>query len=206
MHAIIAIVVLSASTALTHAYLDAGWHSKSEIDRLASQLRELPDSIGDWNRTAKNEIPNGTLRTLKCYGYLSESYENSSSGAVISVAVLFGPRGPIAVHTPEICYSSAGTEPVAPRKVSSIETGTYKDEFWMTRFSKKGLQEPSLEVWYAWSDGGPWRASENPRYWMTDHLYKLQLSGKPSKGGGVSDCQSFLQSFLPVLRKQLATH
>lgn len=203
MIAVVAVVVITGTIAIAHAYLEGGWQSESEIESIASKLQELPDSFGDWKRTSKKEIPARILRVLRCYGYLSETYENSSSGGVISVAVLFGPRGPIAVHTPEICYSSVGTQVQGTRRSTSIESENHRDEFWITQFAKEGFQEPCLEVWYGWSDGGRWHASENPRYWATNHLYKLQLSGQPRKDGTHSDCSSFLENFLPVLRKHL---
>lgn len=203
--ALIAIGVITATTAITHAYLEAGWQSQSQIKALAARLQELPDSFGDWQRTSRKEIPSRILQVLRCYGYISDSYENTQTGSVISVAVLFGPRGPIAVHTPEICYSSVGTQSVGSRRTDSIESGNTTDVFWSTRFTKQGIQEPILEVWYGWSDGGAWHASENPRYWMTDFLYKLQISGQLQRGDGTSDCRSFLHSFLPVLRKHLGS-
>ncbi len=202
---ILVIFTVTTMTALTQRYLEAGWHSQSEIAALSSKLRELPDSFGDWKRIERKEIPQKVERILNCYGYINDSYENSRSGAVVSVAVLLGPRGPIAVHTPEICYSSVGAQLSTTRRVASIESKNHRDDFWKAQFSKDGDQEPSIEVWHAWSDGGPWCASENPRYWMTDLLYKLQLSGDPPTEGGASDCHSFLESFLPILRKHLGT-
>jgi hypothetical protein len=203
--AILAIFTITAITALTQNYLEAGWHSQSEIALLSSKLREIPDTFGDWKRIERKEIPQKVERVLNCYGYINDIYENSRSGAVVSVAVLFGPRGPIAVHTPEICYSSVGTQLATSRRAVRIESENHQDEFWMAQFSKQGEQEPGFEVWHAWSDGGPWCASENPRYWMTDVLYKLQLSGDPPNEDGGSDCRSFLQSFLPILRQHLGT-
>lgn len=201
--AILAVFAVTATTALTQRFLEAGWHSRSQIAALSSKLRELPESFGDWKRVDRKEIPQRVERILNCHSYVNDTYENSRSGAVISVAVLFGPRGPIAVHTPEICYSSVGAQLASTRQIASIESGNHRDEFWKAQYSKHGNQDPSFEVWYAWSDGGPWHASENPRYWMTDVLYKLQLSGEPTTEAGGSDCQAFLKSFLPILRDRL---
>ena len=47
-----------------------------------------------------------TVEMLECTGNIVRTYENQRTGEVVSVFVIVGPAGPIAVHTPEICYSS----------------------------------------------------------------------------------------------------
>ena len=122
-------------------------------------------------------------------------YRNQTTGAMINAALLFGPRGPIAVHTPEICYDSVGTEQTRERQVESIKTDAGTHQLWSVQFSKAPDPEPSIEVWYAWSDGGTWEAKENPRLWMTDKLYKIQIAGPvdPDK----RPCRDFMKAFLP---------
>ena len=115
--------------------------------------------------------------------------------------VLFGPRGPIAVHTPEICLGSIGSA-VGERQLESISTDTGKHEFWSVQFATKFDVQPSLEVWYAWTYGTRWEASKNPRYLLTENLYKLQVSG-PVSNQVQQPCREFLEALLPNLEKVL---
>lgn len=200
---LIGILVITAITSMARNYLEAGWTNQSSIESHAENLRQLPEQIGDWVCSSTDDLPDNARKILKCHGFINRSYWNSQTGATVTVAILFGPRGPIAVHTPEICYSGAGTRPVADKRSVEIKTAEKSDRFWTIQFSRGAEQSPSLEVWYAWSDGGPWTASEQPRFWLTDSLYKIQLAGTPAKTNAESDCKSFLRALVPVLRQKL---
>ncbi|WP_164101193.1 exosortase-associated EpsI family protein [Candidatus Laterigemmans baculatus] len=205
------LVALAVMTSLTvasrtlHAYLNGSWSESVDVQAAALRLPDLPEECGPWVQVKDEALPQAAAETLRCYGYLNREYWNPATGDRVSVAVLFGPRGPIAVHTPEICYSSAGTVPLAERAVATVETEAGRDQFWHIQFARADASpssesRPDLDVWYAWSDGGPWQASEHPRFWMTDSLYKIQLAGQPSADGTTLPCRDFLVSFLPVLR------
>src|SRR5690606_36914398 len=131
-------------------------------------LPQLPEQVGPWVRVGDHELPASAQKQLRCYGYLNREYWNPNTGDRVSVALLFGPRGPIAVHTPEICYSSAGTQPIGTRVVETVDADGETGEFWHIQFSRGDEPLPHLDVWYAWSDGGPWYAGEYPRLWLTD--------------------------------------
>ena len=198
-----AVLVITLFSSFARNYLEAGGSSQLEIATDTGKLLELPEQIGDWVCSSNEELPENAKRILKCYGFINRSYWNPQSGATVTVAVLFGPRGPIAVHTPEVCYSGVGTRQVADRRATEIKTSEQSDRFWTVQFTRGADTSPSLEVWYAWSDGGPWVASEQPRFWLTDSLYKIQLAGEPSKINSESECKNFLRALLPILRQKL---
>ena len=200
---LISILVITAVTSMMRNYLEAGWSNQSLLETQAENLRQLPEQIGDWVASSTNDLPENAMRILKCHGFINRSYWNPQTGGTITIAILFGPRGPIAVHTPEICYSGVGTRPIADRRSVEIKTAEKSDRFWTIQFSRGADPAPSLEVWYAWSDGGAWVASEQPRFWLTDSLYKIQIAGTPAKTNAESDCKSFLRALMPVLRQRL---
>jgi len=185
------------------SYLEAGSLSKAELESMSRQLEQIPTTFGDWERVAEAALPDKIQRTLQCHGAIHHSYQNSRTGAKIQVAVLFGPRGPIAVHTPDICYAGAGTRAISERKAAEIRSESHSDTFWTLQLAREIDLNPIHEVWYAWSDGGPWKASEQPRFWPTSNLYKIQVAGTPSGDPADSDCKSFLAEFLPVLRTKI---
>ena len=195
------VVGLIGLSGAVHGFLGGRWTIPADLTAQGAELHQLPKQVGEWVQVDERPLQDNAQRLLRCYGSTLRDYRNERTGDVISVAVLFGPRGPIAVHTPEVCYSSAGTEPIGQRERRTIPTRPEPSDFWRTRFRQLGETEPSLEVWYGWSDGGRWQAADRPRFWMTDSLYKLQLAGPPiSAATGQSPCENFLQAFLPLLR------
>jgi Protein of unknown function (DUF3485) len=200
---LIGVLVITAITTITRNYLEAGWSNRPDLQTHVENLKQLPEQIGDWVCSSTEDLPENARRILNCHGFINRSYWNAQTGATVTVAVLYGPRGPIAVHTPDVCYSGIGTTPVADRRSVEIKSDDRSDRFWTIQFTRGAEPTPSLEVWYAWSDGGPWVASEHPRFWLTDSLYKIQLAGPPGKNNTEGDCKSFLRALIPVLRQKL---
>lgn len=198
--AIAMIATLTISSGLLHGYLDNRWEVGPDLQAIGRRLPALPEQCGPWTSVSDQELDPSAQELLRCEGYLVRDYWKPETGERVSVAVLFGPRGPIAVHTPEVCYRSAGTEPIGERTAETINTEGVEDELWHIQFGRPNSPDPTLDVWYAWSDGGPWQASEHPRFWLAHHLYKIQLAGSPAAEGGELPCRDFLTSFLPVVR------
>ena len=168
--------------------------------QLAQNLSEFPKQFGDWESVSEEPLTPAVERILRCYGYVNRVYWNSKTGHRISLAILYGPRGPMAVHTPEICYSSRGRVPIGkPEEV--VPGGSLKGHsFWRLDFKHPSSKSSDMEVWYAWSDGNDWIASDYPRFWITQSLFKIQLSGPPGAPDEVSACDDFLQHAVPVLK------
>ncbi|QDV26810.1 exosortase-associated EpsI family protein [Aureliella helgolandensis] len=187
---------LTIASSFAYGWLDGRWANQPDLQAAASQLDRIPAQLGTWMLVEDRELEPNAQQLLRCYGYANRIYRNSETGDQVTVAVLMGPRGPIAVHTPEICYSGQGVEAEGERQSVSITTNKQNHALWgLTMLSKVDLQ-PSLEVLYGWSDGGPWQAAEQPRYWMTDRLYKLQIAGPPATEAGGSPTTDFLELFL----------
>ena len=196
-------VLLIIGGGVAHGYLDGRWTSVDAAQAKAEALQNLPLKAGDWDLLTDSELEGSAKRILQCYGSLVRTYVNKTTGAEVSVFVVCGPRGPIAVHTPEVCYSSSGTEPAGDRVVSPVLINGESQSLWTVKFRKpRSSDPPHLEVWYGWSDGGPWKAASVPRVWLTDSLYKIQASGPPAKTGEKeSPVEDFLRAFLPSLQK-----
>lgn len=193
------VVSLGVGSGLAHGLLDGRWVAKPDLHAIGSRLDRLPTKLGDWVLLQEDELPDGAAEMLHCYGSAYRTYQNTQTGSRISVAVLFGPRGPIAVHTPEICYSSRGVTQHHERQEVTIDANDVNHTLWKVEFVSAMSDQPEFQVYYAWSDGGPWQASKHPRFWLSDRLYKLQLSGPPDKPGTASECKNFLQQLLPAV-------
>lgn len=171
--------------------------------KLGANLSLIPSQLGDWECVSEERLKPEVERTLRCYGYINRVYWNSRTGNRVSLAILYGPRGPMAVHTPEICYSSRGRIPQGIPKEVAPRGNAHGDSFWRLAFKQANAQRSDLEVWYAWSDGGSWIASARPRYWTTDSLYKIQIAGAIGPEGETSDCEAFIQQIVPAFRHYL---
>lgn len=187
---------------LLHGYLEGRWSSSPSLLAQGTKLSQLPARCGEWEQVNVGSLSEQAQSLLQCYGSLVREYWKPATGERVNVAVLFGPRGPIAVHTPEVCYSSQGTEPIGDRSLQVITQGEREDHFWKVQFHQRDAEAAHLEVWYAWSDGGSWQAAQYPRVWMTDRLYKIQVAGNASKSNDSSSIRSFLNDFLPQLDQE----
>jgi hypothetical protein len=193
---------LTLLSGIVHGVLDGRWSQPTDLIAVGSLLGDVPDRVGDWKLVEDRELQPNAASLLRCYGSIVRVYRNEQSGATVNVAVLYGPRGPIAVHTPEVCYSSVGTEQVGPTRREEILVGSERHRFWEVQFSRDGDPKPSLNVWYSWSDGGNWKDSDYPRIWLTENLYKIQVAG-PLGMDGQRPVAEFLEVFLAQLQPHI---
>ncbi|QEG42471.1 exosortase-associated EpsI family protein [Roseimaritima ulvae] len=196
--AIVAIISLTLLSGVAHGYLDGRWAAKTDLQAVGQRLSELPEQCGDWVLLEQQELDPGAATLLRCYGSEVRVYQHQETEVVVNVALLFGPRGPIAVHTPEICYSSSGTKQFGETQAHTLDTAGSPHTLWQARFTQDQQPEPTLDVWYAWSDGGPMQAAQYPRVWLTENLYKIQVAG-PVGNQAFQPCRNFLTAFLPYV-------
>lgn len=205
--AVLLCVLLIITGGVTHGYLDGRWTHIADAKLRGTQLQDLPKTAGNWRLLSSEKIPDSAQRTLQCYGSVLRDYVHDITGDRIKVFVVLGPRGPTAVHTPEVCYSSTGTEPAGERVAKSLLINGETQTLWNVKFRRPRTSDPPhLEVWYGWSDGGPWNAASLPRVWLTDSLYKIQVAGPPAKPDQeISPVEDFLKEFLPSFQETIAS-
>jgi hypothetical protein len=141
------------------------------------------------------------LATLMCAGYINRTYVEQSTGDSVSVAIIVGPPGPTAVHTPEICYSSRDYAIKESRQAARVSDRSGVDHgFWKTILRSTDPTAEQLCVFYAWTADGRWIASESPRFEFAGNplLFKLQMAA-PLPPGRVKESnpgQRFLMDLL----------
>jgi hypothetical protein len=115
---------------------------------------------------------------LDCVGYVYRRYVNQDSGQSIQLVIVAGPPGPIAVHTPEICFSGRAYEIQNERTEIFLESPPDEwHSFWRVDFTTRNAAADRLRVYYAWSLGEMWQASRSPRFEFAGApwLYKIQI-------------------------------
>lgn len=193
------LVLLSGAV---YGHYSRRWGVPADLDVAARQLESFPAQIGDWQLTSEHELGSGTVQMLECAGYVNRTYANSVTGDVVTLAVLVGPPGPIAVHTPEICYSSRDYSLQGSRVATRFANeGSNAHHFWRTEFEKRDMFADRMSVYYAWNDGDQWIASRSPRFEFAGSpcLFKFQLAGTiPKKSNASQDDPpaQFINEFL----------
>jgi hypothetical protein len=163
----------------------------------------MPLELEGWHLVRETELSKSATEMLQCKGSVRRIYENNKTGDHVSVVVLLGPSGPIAVHTPEICYSSRDYRIERDRVACELNDG---DQLWDLRLKANDDRNLPLRVMYGWTNNGKWQATEQPRFTFGGRpmLYKIQLAGPVPVSEDKDACKEFLAVFLPSLRGHVA--
>jgi hypothetical protein len=169
-------------------------------------LRDMPKEFGPWKSNVEGKVSDFVIEELQCSGYVYRNYQNQETNQRVDVVAFAGPPGPISAHTPEICYRVQDYQTQDPTdRVDVMVDGQSLGSFWALTFRTNDVQQRPLRVYYAWSNGGQWQASDRPRFTFGggNLLYKIQLSGMTLANEDISDpkvdpCYAFLQALLRV--------
>jgi hypothetical protein len=200
--ALTAAVLITVTGGVLYGGYIQRWNPPPDLTAAATRLAKLPREFGSWKVVDDVPIDESTLEMLECAGYVSRRYVNQESGQSVQCAIMVGPPGPIAVHTPEVCYSSQEYEIQNERTRISIEAlPSQKHSFWKVDFTTRNALADALRVHYAWTSGREWKASRTPRfeYAGEPRLYKIQSASyvTPDLGDvGVDPGRQFLEEFV----------
>ena len=211
LHRLFALALTAAlilSSGVAAGVLANRWSEPETLRTAAESLAAVPKICGSWQLLSQTELEPELVEMLSCSGYLNRSYRHVGTRDTVHVAIVIGPPGPIAVHTPEICYATQGFRLEQPPQRRSLELPEgQRAELTYTSFVPEtpGPDDTgTLIAYHAFSDGGAWQAPAYPRFAFggRPYLMKLQLAGLASAESeqGLSDpCRDFLEAFLPTL-------
>ena len=173
-------VAVTLAGGVVHGRLSNRWGPPADLRRVGDHLATLPEMLGEWQLVEAEEMPESAVQMLECAGHVIRTYTHRHSGARVKLALIAGPPGPIAVHTPEVCYNSRDWKLEEPRLAKEIHGGNSGPHtFWAVTMQAATASGERLRVYYGWTDGHDWRAAESPRYQFarSPYLIKLQLAG-----------------------------
>lgn len=197
------LIVSSLLVGVVHGRLTNRWGIQPDMAEAGRRLKSVPADFGDWRMSSESKLEDRIAEMLQCEGSLTRVYENTRTGQKVSVFLIVGPSGPVAVHTPEICYSSKDYRITDDRVKYTFDD---QQDLWDLRLKANQAGAPPIRVMYAWTNDGNWDATANPRFAFGGRplLYKIQLAGPiPSESGETDACRDFLAGFLPALRPHL---
>ncbi|MEM7557997.1 MAG: exosortase-associated EpsI family protein [Planctomycetota bacterium] len=196
-------VLATILSGVVHGRLDGRWSAAPKLTEIGSKLNSLPDRVGQWELVEEMPLPQNAQDMLRCFGSTNRVYQNIDTGDRVNFAVMFGRRGPIAVHTPEVCYTGRGTKQSGPTRKEIVPIDSVNHSIWTVSFADSQDNQPKLEVLYAWSVGEEWVAADSPRFWLTENLYKIQLAGPPPGDGQESVALEFFRELIPQLQSRI---
>lgn len=175
----------------------------ADVRAVTAWIGQLPHQFGDWQLQSTSALSESTLGQLRCIGAASHTFANTLSGDRITVAMMAGPAGPLAAHTPEVCYASRDYERLTPPERITIEADRHADEFWSLSVKSRHFEGGTSRVFYAWNYGSGWQAPDYPRlsFGGLPLLYKIQIeASEPLIGPNTNDTGlAFLRALLPRL-------
>jgi hypothetical protein len=182
------------------------WAPARDLEAAAARLALTPETVGDWDARPR-EMSEREKEGAQVNGAILRDYVNRKTGSTVSLMLLCGRPGPLAVHTPDVCYRGSGFEEVGAPARPAVPPGG-ADHFWVRRFQKQAAVPVQLRVWYAWSATGEWEAADNPRVHFARQpvLFKLYVIRElPRADEPLEDdaANEFLRTLLPQLGPKL---
>jgi len=209
-----AVLALTLAGGVLEGRIRYRWGASETMLAAAKKLAGVPREFGGpqkdrWQLLSSDAMDKDSLEMLECSGYIERTYQKKGTNDKVSMFVIVGPTGPVAVHTPEICFPSQNYPSVDTRQQVAIPDSQGRDDqFWALSFKSKNVQEDQIRVYYAWSTGDRWSAANDARFAFvgSPYLYKIQLSSKLPAGVDLTTddtCREFLKDFVPVVRRYL---
>jgi hypothetical protein len=206
----LSMLAILAAVLLADGYLCGHWSGRWAPSQQtgADRVEQLPLVIGDWQGTPL-ELNAKIAEHAGFGGYLLRRYENQRTHASVNLLLASGRPGPLAVHTPEVCYAAAGFAPAEPTTRGHVDRagGEASAEFFQTKFARRdAVSTEELQVIWTWNKSGAWRCPDNPRWTLAGVpvVYKLYVTQVLTPGGDGGKCADFLKDALPDLDRALA--
>ncbi|MBL8798794.1 MAG: exosortase-associated EpsI family protein [Planctomycetia bacterium] len=193
---------------LLHGLWSDRWQASDAPEVAAERLRSLPLTIGDWEGT-EMELDGMQAQRAEIRGSVQRRYAHRASKQEILVVLLCGRPGPIAAHSPEVCYPGSGFQQEAARKKHQVTPApdAVPMPFWQATFVKEAFPvKEQLRVYWGWNPGDGWKIADEPRMAFARYpmLCKLYLIHRSLAGDGATDpCPEFMNQLLPAVNAAL---
>jgi hypothetical protein len=225
---VVALGVILGAGAVQGVWINR-WGSPFDQARIAATLRAVPTSLGDGEWEAVPTLMEGgdaagvdrpldavSLQIGRIDAYLSRVYKSRSTGAEVAILLVCGQPGPISLHPPTICFTSAGAVQTASVDAGSFAYGAEGEalKYFTTDFARPDGAHEETRVLWSWKGSGPWLAPSMPRWSfgseaLLGKLYVVRNAAKlePVRDGQAVDASTgeLLKLLLPELDKAMRT-
>jgi hypothetical protein len=197
-----AFLAIVLGSGLAHGWFTNRWTAPPDFARVQAGLAAVPAAVGPW-RAADNPVDPDDLVRAGIRASVSRVYRHAGTGKAVTVLLVAGPAGPVAVHTPDVCFRGLGySEMSAPEPVAAGD-----GRFWQMECTRPGAAARGrVHVYWSWNGGAGWEAPPHKRtrvkYALKPVLYKLYLLAEG--GAGADPVPEFAAAFLPELDRAVA--
>jgi hypothetical protein len=202
-------LALLAASGLAHGLVTSRWQRSEALDAALARVPLVPREVGGWHAYDLESDPE-VFAQARADAYWVRRYEDPSRQASVTVILMCGRSGPLAVHTPDVCYRGTGYDMVGSAEQVEVPLpGAGAARLWTARFRK---EQPTggaeLRLFWGWSADGAWLAPSAPRLTFAGRpaLYKLYVIDEVPPGGGRAggdQAVGFLPRLLPALSRAL---
>jgi len=204
---IVGLLIVVAS-GVTHGVCSGRWTTAETMQAAVERLPRLPHVIGDWEGKDLDDDTLGKFRE-DIPGALQRRYVRKGTNQEVLIMLVCGKAGPVAVHTPEVCYQGNGWKMAAERTQQTVPLGAAEPApLWKASFVKDGLGiREELRICWAWNAGGVWHAAAEPRMAFARYpvLHKLYVIYRVPAGdrSGNDPSPAFLRELLPAINQSV---
>ena len=204
--AVLTVFAVVLSSGVVQGVWTHRWTSSAALERATARMADLPLTLGEWDGEAQALDPR-QVEVADISGHLLRRYVNRRTGDMVTVLLLCGRPGPLAVHAPEVCYRGLGYRTVGARAKQPSPAGA--GDFWVARLQRERVAgEGPLRIFYAWNATGTWEAADSPRsrFGWRPALYKLYVTRQLTKADEPLEDGpelGFLRALLPAAQKAL---
>ncbi len=196
------------AAAVAHGSLTGRWRPLLPLDGFTARLADVPKQVPGW---AGEDVPLADAEDLPragIAGHLHRRYTRGGTSDAVTVLIVCGRPGPISVHTPDVCYRSAGYTAVGDIDAPAVLVGARPVPCQRLRFRPPAgrVGAGDLEIRWAWSGSAGVSAPANPRIAFAGEpaLYKLYVIRETGAGKPAADpSEQFLSTFIPALEDAL---
>jgi hypothetical protein len=197
---------LLAFSGLVHGLWTDRWSRPEALERALARVADVPLALGPWQ--GKEVVPEDaeSFRRAGAQAYRIVNYTHAEKKTSISVVLMCGRAGRMAVHTPEVCYQGAGYELAEAPVPMPLKSARGESVFWTARFNKTISTSADLRLCWAWNAAGDWQAPPSPRWAFRGlpFLYKLyviqEIRASAADDEALGD---FFHYLVPALRTAL---
>jgi hypothetical protein len=194
---------------IAHGLRADRWQQSPALGEALSRVESVPPNVGDWQGTPMQSDPS-SFEQAGAQAWWVRQYRHPRHQLPLTVVLMCGRAGRMAVHTPEVCYQGAGYDlyetPLA--KPFRGPAGEDLGNLFTARFTKAAGRGSDLRLYWAWNSSGLWQAAANPRWEFRGQpfLYKLYVSHEMTARSASAEedpVVEFMGVFGPELRKTL---
>lgn len=209
--AISAAVVLTVGPAIIEGHYVNRWGKPPDLAGASDQIEKFPREFGKWKFVEAGEpLSDEVCSELGIAGYISRTYSNQQTHALVRVLLMVGQSGPLLRHPPYICYASMANEQIGDMTKMQASTTSPAGEFNLLEYKRAhSVTNDRFLVAYGLATDAIWKVPVLPRieFGAAPMLYKVQLltalDPSQSRETGAALLKEFADEFAAAFQKHL---